>query len=388
MVIRYLKDSPFTETLVGVSLQLHDLWRLQVFPICERELRRREQGVRIELRPVEAKINTQYAGVRDVRFNVIEVEAAAQWQKVDTQLIAWAKYTDRSGAIKALTVDLSIVYAPAGNQPAASRSRVSSRPSMLDQLRGEVSTPSQISELNLTPRVPPTNTATDSMGLRVELTRYWRCKKRCPNVNWCYVLGQVDVKLMDEDLREWVTGIQHGIANIQNPPHKLAARLAERAVNGGNSSRRSRQSASGESSTASTPGVVNHFHVSSTSLVPDQQIDQQTPTPVGRLALLSSPILPIRRPQGVNRAKDLEEFFAYQKQSVAGDLDWEADFEAAHEVVRDLRWDLELLRDKSDGADPVKELVKAGVKSGVARRLWKDSKKWANERRTQLEGSF
>ena len=65
-----------------------------------------------------------------------------------------------------------------------------------------------------------------------------------------------------------------------------------------------------------------------------------------------------------------------------------ADFEAAHEVVRDLRWDLELLRDKSDGADPIKELVKAGVKSGVARRLWKDSQKWANERRTQLEEGF
>lgn len=99
-------------------------------------------------------------------------------------------------------------------------------------------------------------------------------------------------------------------------------------------------------------------------------------------------ILPIYRPQGINRVKDLEEFFEYQRQSVAGDLDWEADFEAAHEVVRDLRWDLELLRDKSDGADPIKELIKAGVKLGVARRLWKDSKKWANERRTQLEGSF
>lgn len=49
MVIQYLKDSPFTETLVGISLQLYNLWRLQVFPICERELRRREQGIRIKL---------------------------------------------------------------------------------------------------------------------------------------------------------------------------------------------------------------------------------------------------------------------------------------------------------------------------------------------------
>ena len=84
----------------------------------------------------------------------------------------------------------------------------------------------------------------------------------------------------------------------------------------------------------------------------------------------------------------MEEFFEYQKQSVSGDLAWEADFEAAHEIVRDLRWDLELLRDKSDGGDPIKELVKAGVKLGVARRLWKDSKKWANERCTQLAGRF
>ena len=225
----------------------------------------------------------------------------------------------------------------------------------------------------------------DLMGLRIELTRHWRCKKHCPNANWCYVLGQVDVKLMDEDLREWVTGIQQGIANIENPPHQLATRLAKRAATRGKSSRGVRQSASGESSTVNSPGVVNHFHVSSTGLIPDQQI---TPTPASRLPLLSSPILPIYRPQGINRAKDLEEFFEYQRQSVAGDLDWEADFEAAHEVVCDLRWDLELLRDKSDGADPIKELVKAGVKSGVARRLWKDSKKWANERRTQLEGTF
>jgi len=53
-----------------------------------------------------------------------------------------------------------------------------------------------------------------------------------------------------------------------------------------------------------------------------------------------------------------------------------------HKVVYDLRWDLELLRDKSNGANPIKELIKAGVKLGVVRRLWKDLKKWANKRRT------
>ena len=40
-----------------------------------------------------------------------------------------------------------------------------------------------------------------------------------------------------------------------------------------------------------------------------------------------------------------------------------------HEVVRNLRWDLELLCNKSDSANPIKELVKAGVKLGVTRRL-------------------
>ena len=346
--------------------------------MCTRELRRREQGVRIKIRPIEAKLNTQQTGVPNVKFN-IDSEVADQWQKVDTQLIAWALYTDRRGAIKALTVDLSIVYVPDGNQPAAS-----SRPSMIDQLRGELPTPSQSSELSMTPRVSVRGN-TNLMSLRVNLTRHWRCKKNCPNANWCYVLNQVDIKLMDEDLREWVTGIERGIADIENPPHRLAIRLAERAVTGVKSSRRVRQSALGESSTVNTPGVVTHFHVGSAGLISGQQT---TPTPASRQPLLSSPILPIRRPQGVNRAKDLEEFFEYQKKSVAGDLDWEADVEAAHEVVRDLRWDLELLRDKSDGADPIKELIHAGVKSGVARRLWKDSKKWANERRAQLEGSF
>ena len=46
------------------------------------------------------------------------------------------------------------------------------------------------------------------MGLRIELTRHWRCKKYYSNANWCYVLSQVDIKLINKDLREWVTGIQ------------------------------------------------------------------------------------------------------------------------------------------------------------------------------------
>jgi len=75
---------------------------------------------------------------------------------------------------------------------------------MLDQLRGELSTSLQSLDLS----VPPAGDFTDSIGLRVQLTRHWRCKKRCLNANWCYVLGQIDVKLMDADLREWVTGIQ------------------------------------------------------------------------------------------------------------------------------------------------------------------------------------
>lgn len=84
------------------------------------------------------------------------------------------------------------------------------------------------------PYVPPTSNANDLIGLRVKLTRYQRYKKRCPNINQCYVLSQVDVKLIDKDLREWVTGIQQGIANIQNPPYKLAMRLTKKAVRGGN----------------------------------------------------------------------------------------------------------------------------------------------------------
>ena len=60
----------------------------------------------------------------------------------------------------------------------------------------------------------PTGNTTDLIGLRVKLTRYQRYKKRCLNVNQCYVIGQVNVKLIDKDLREWVTGIQQGIADI------------------------------------------------------------------------------------------------------------------------------------------------------------------------------
>ena len=84
--------------------------------------------------------------------------------------------------------------------------------------------------------------------------------------------------------------------------------------------------------------------------------------------LLSLPILPICCLQGINCAKDLEEFFAYQKQSVLGDFKWEADFKVAHEIICDLKWDLELLCDKSDSADFIKELVQAGVKLSVV--MW------------------
>ena len=179
--IRYLKEPAFTETLVNASLRCYNLWRLKVFPICERELRRQEQGIRVKLRPIEAKVNTQHTGVRDVRFN-IDSKVTDQWQKIDTQLVTWAQHTNRRGEIKALTVDLLIIYAPDGNQPAASR------PSMIDQLRNELPTPSQSLELNTTPRVLAGGVA-NLMGLRIKLTRYWRCKKHCPNANWCYVLS-------------------------------------------------------------------------------------------------------------------------------------------------------------------------------------------------------
>ena len=58
------------------------------------------------------------------------------------------------------------------------------------------------------PYIPPASNATNLIGLQVELTRYWCYKKRCLNVNWCYVFGQVNIKLIDKNLREWVTGIQ------------------------------------------------------------------------------------------------------------------------------------------------------------------------------------
>ena len=42
---------------------------------------------------------------------------------------------------------------------------------------------------------------------------------------------------MNKDLQEWVTGIQQGIANIKNPPYKLATRLTKRAAIRGKSGR-------------------------------------------------------------------------------------------------------------------------------------------------------
>ena len=78
----------------------------------------------------------------------------------------------------------------------------------------------------------------------------------------------------------------------------------------------------------------------------------------------------------------------YQKQSISSNLNQEANFKAAYKIVRDLRQDLELLYNKSNGANPIKELVQASIKLGIVRRLQKDLKKWANERRTQLEGGF
>ena len=225
----------------------------------------------------------------------------------------------------------------------------------------------------------------DLIGLRIKLTRHQRCKKHCPNANQYYILSQVDIKLIDKDLQEQVTSIQQGIINIKNLPYQLATRLTKRAVIRGKSSRGVRQSALGESSTVNSLGVINYFHISSTGLILDQQI---TPILVSRLPLLSLPILLIYRLQGINRVKDLKEFFKYQRQSIASNLNWEADFKAAHKVVYNLRQDLELLRDKSNSADPIKELVKAGIKLGIARRLQKDLKKWVNKRRTQLKGTF
>jgi len=44
-------------------------------------------------------------------------------------------------------------------------------------------------------------------------------------------------------------------------------RLTKRAVKGGNNSKRVRQLAFSESSTTSTPGIINYFYVGSISLV-------------------------------------------------------------------------------------------------------------------------
>ena len=122
------------------------------------------------------------------------------------------------------------------------------------------------------------------------------------------MLGQVNIKLINEDLWEWVTGIQQGIANIENPPHKLATWLAERVVTKRKGGKKVHQSALSESSTVNSPGVVNHFHIGFAGSISDQQI---TPILASQLPLLSSSILSIYRPQGINRTKDLKEFFKY-----------------------------------------------------------------------------
>jgi hypothetical protein len=44
-------------------------------------------------------------------------------------------------------------------------------------------------------------------------------------------------------------------------------RLTKRVIKGENNSRRVRQLASGESSTTSTLGIINHFYIGSISLV-------------------------------------------------------------------------------------------------------------------------
>ncbi len=95
---------------------------------------------------------------------------------------------------------------------------------------------------------------------------------------------------MDKDLREWVTGIQQGIANIKNPPYKLATWLTKRAVIRGKGGRRVHQSALSKSSIINSLGVINYFYISSIGLILNQQI---TPILVSQLPLLSSLILPI-----------------------------------------------------------------------------------------------
>ena len=116
------------------------------------------------------------------------------------QLIAWAQHTNRCSKIKALTVDLLIVYAPDGNQPTVSYL------SIIDQLHNKLPTPSQSLKLNIMPCIL-INGVANLMGLQIEFTRNWHCKKHCPNANWCYIFGQVNIKLMDKNLQKWVTGI-------------------------------------------------------------------------------------------------------------------------------------------------------------------------------------
>ena len=59
-----------------------------------------------------------------------------------------------------------------------------------------------------------------------------------------------------------------------------------------------------------------------------------------------------------------------------------------YKVIRDLRQDLELLYNKSNRADPIKELINTSIKLGIIRRLQKDLKKWVNKRYAQIKGSF
>ena len=67
--------------------------------------------------------------------------------------------------------------------------------------------------------MPSANNTTDLIKLWVKLTKYY--KKHCPNINWYYILSQVNIKLINKNLKEQVTSIQQNIINIQNPPYKL-----------------------------------------------------------------------------------------------------------------------------------------------------------------------
>ena len=59
-----------------------------------------------------------------------------------------------------------------------------------------------------------------------------------------------------------------------------------------------------------------------------------------------------------------------------------------YKVIYNLRQHLELLYNKSNSANPIKELIKASIKLGIIRRLQKDLKKQVNKRYTQLKGTF